>query len=517
MRVGGRGGIGRRWGLKILCQRRAGSSPAVRTTCLAAALLGLAACNPRGDDQPVAVSAIGSAPKLTDPATGPLPLASRLLVDATAQGLVRFDAAGNVEPGLAERWTVIDDGMSYIFRLREAEWADGKPVEAAAVVRALRRQLAGTSRNELKPWLTAIDEIVEMTPQVIEVRLSRPRPDLLRLFAQPEMAVLATRPNEGTGPMRLVRTLPGGGVRLRPAFDPRRGDDPDVGDPGLEQEVELFGESAARAVLRFLNHRLDLATGGTFVDWPLLAQAQVPQNNLHRDPASGLFGLAVVRREGFLAEPGNRSAVAIAIDRSRLAQAFGTEWPGAETILPDSLDSAAPPAQPSWAALPMAERRARARAQVLAWVATQPADTPSLTLRVGLPTGPGGTLLWGIIASSLRDIAIVPERVAVNDPTADLLLVDAIAPYDNARWFLASACRPCSPEAQAALDAARLADTLRERSRQTAEADRLLAADTAFIPLARPLRWSLVALRLKAWTGNARAWHVLNRLRNEDQ
>lgn len=495
---------------------RAGSSPAVRTTCTAA-LLTLAACNPRSDDQPVAVSAIGAAPQLTDPANGPLPLASRLLIDATAQGLVRFDAAGNVEPGLAERWIVIDEGMSYIFRLREAEWADGKPVEAAAVVRALNRQLARASRNELKPWLTAIDEIVEMTPQVIEVRLSRPRPDLLRLFAQPEMAVLATRPNEGTGPMRVARVMPGGGVRLRPAFDPRRDDDPEAEEPGPEQEVELRGESAARAILRFARHRLDLVTGGTFVDWPLLGQAEVPPNNLRRDPVSGLFGLAVARRDGFLAEAGNRAAIAIAIDRARLAQAFGAEWPGVETILSERLDSAAPPAQPSWAALPLAERRARARTQVLAWLSTRPAGSPPLMLRIGLPEGPGGNLMWGILASSFRDVGLLAERVAADDAGADLVLVDAVAPYDNARWYLASACRPCSPEAQEALEGARVAATLAERSRYTAEADRLLAEDTAFIPLARPLRWSLVALRLRAWTGNARGWHVLNRLRNEDQ
>ena len=45
---------------------------------------------------------------------------SRVLLQSTAQGLVRFDASGQIEPGLAERWIVIDNGMSYIFRLRDA-------------------------------------------------------------------------------------------------------------------------------------------------------------------------------------------------------------------------------------------------------------------------------------------------------------------------------------------------------------------------------------------------------------
>ena len=117
---------------------------------------------------------------------------ARLFADATAQGLVRFDAAGQIEPGLAERWIVIDDGISYIFRLRDAEWADGEPVTADQVVALAQAPAAPSSRNPLAPFLTAIDEIVEMTPQVIEVRLKRPRPDLLKLFAQPELALFRT-------------------------------------------------------------------------------------------------------------------------------------------------------------------------------------------------------------------------------------------------------------------------------------------------------------------------------------
>ena len=66
-----------------------------------------------------------------------------------------------------------------------------------------------------------------------------------------------------------------------------------------------------------------------------------------------------------------------------------------------------------------------------------------------------------------------------------------------------------------ALEAARDAPTTAERARQIAVADEALDADAAFVPLARPLRWSLVAPRLTAWQPNARAWHPLNRLRND--
>ncbi|HJO67849.1 MAG TPA: ABC transporter substrate-binding protein, partial [Sphingomonas sanguinis] len=78
--------------------------------------------------------------------------------DALAQGLVRFDANGQIEPGLAERWIVIDGGGSYIFRLREAKWNDGTPVTAEQIVPILRRLVSPRSGNPLAPFLTAIDE-----------------------------------------------------------------------------------------------------------------------------------------------------------------------------------------------------------------------------------------------------------------------------------------------------------------------------------------------------------------------
>ena len=98
-----------------------------------------------------------------------------------------------------------------------------------------------------------------------------------------------------------------------------------------------------------------------------------------------------------------------------------------------------------------------------------------ITLRVALPDGPGATRLWGQIARSLLQVGITPTRVPQNAP-ADLRLLDAVAPYDSARWYLASACQPCGAEAQGKLDAAREAQTLPDRAQRIAEADAALAA-----------------------------------------
>ena len=470
------------------------------------ALLALAGCNQRPDSGPVVVSAIGGSPRLADASRVRLDTGARLLLDASAEGLVRFDAGGQIEPGLAERWIVIDGGMSYIFRLREAQWVDGTPVTAAQVVATLQRQLAPGTRNPLAPFLTAIDEIVEMTPQVIEVRLKRPRPDLLKLFAQPELALPQTRTRPGAGPLRVVDA--GRTLLLRPAFDPGRADPEDARKTRPEEDVRLIGERAARAIVRFVAHESDYVAGGTFTDWPLLAIGQAVPANIRTDPAAGLFGLAVVSRAGFLADPANRAALSGALDRAAITASVLSEWEPAERLLPETLDSAVPPAMPAWSLLTMDERRTAARARVAAW-----AGGP-IRLRVAMPPGPGATLVFGQIAASLAAVGIGAERRSM-DQEADLRLIDAVAPYDSARWYLANACALCGDTARALLLAARDAPGLAERSRLIAAADAALTQDTAFMPIARPLRWSLVAMRLRQWRLNPRAWHPLNRLRGD--
>src|SRR5215210_5615687 len=145
---------------------------------------------------------IGDPPRLRDPALGPLSAADSVLLQNVAQGLVRFDAGGNIVPGLAERWNVSDDGMSYIFRLAAAKWPDGHKITAEQVARALKRSIAARSKNPLKDSLGAVSEIVAMTDRVIEIRLLAPRPNLLALLAQPEFGIL--RGGHGSGPFRYA-------------------------------------------------------------------------------------------------------------------------------------------------------------------------------------------------------------------------------------------------------------------------------------------------------------------------
>lgn len=480
-----------------------------RHLLLILAALSLSGCQGRSDDGPVQVSLIGPSPELADPNDGPLAPPSRVLLSATSQGLVSFDAAGQIEPALAERWMVTDDGLSYIFRLRQARWPDGEPVTARQVQRGLRRAIATASNNVLKPMIEAIDDVLVVTPEVIEIRLRTARPPLLELLAQPELALVGS--NGGAGPFRIAQPnrdpLP-----LMPLVDPDAPEDSDTVD-APERALMLRGGRASMAIARFVAGDVDLVLGGTFDDLPVTRAAQAGDNLLRFDPAQGLLALQLVAAEGFLADQANRQTLALAINRGRLAAAFAVPgWEPVERVLPESFRSADPPALPAWAQVASGDRRALARNRVQQWVG---ANGPPPPIRIAVPAGPGGTILWGLVAADLIEVGLQVERVAPGGE-ADLRLVDAVAPAGSAIWYLSAlGCPPdawCDPRVAEALAAARASRTLAERGPALAAADRLLAESATLIPLARPLRWSLVSPRLRAFTTNARAVHPLNHL-----
>src|SRR4030095_5330571 len=113
---------------------------------LAAASLALPACGKQTEGGS-RVAAIGQPPRLIETVSGPLSPGDALLRSNMAQGLVRFDERGQVVPGLAERWNVSDDGLSYIFRLQTGDWPNGRKIRADVVARILTRQRrAGSSK-----------------------------------------------------------------------------------------------------------------------------------------------------------------------------------------------------------------------------------------------------------------------------------------------------------------------------------------------------------------------------------
>ena len=441
---------------------------------------------------PIAVSAIGEPPELANPNTEPLGPPSALLAELTAQGLVRFDAAGQVEPALAQSWIVSDDGLRYTFRIARTTWRGGAPVTAQQVAARLRTAIGRSSRNPLKPILGAIAKIEAMTDNVLEISLIAARPNLLQLLAQPEMAII--RNDEGTGPFR-AEPRPDGALRLRLP------EDEDGERPEPDTEILLRGETAAMAVARFDRGLADLVTGGTAGDLAIARASAPPAAALRFDPAAGLFGLAFTRDSGPGANPELRRALSMSIDRAALVAALGVpDLLPRETLAAPGIEELAAPAAPAWSADPLPMRRAAA-----ARIVAVAAGGDPIALRVAVPEGPGYRLVFAHLRRDWRAIGVDATSVPPQ-AQADLRLLDAVAPANVATWYLrrfsCGSSLVCSPEADAVLERARAAATPAERHAQLVEAERILTDLTPFIPLTAPVRWSLVSARLTGFQPN---------------
>lgn len=464
----------------------------------------LSGCSTKESQAPVTISLIADSG--VSPRTGVAEAPE--VITAIAQGLVSFDQEGQIQPALAERWIVTDDGLSVIFRIRRIKWSDGRDVTSAAVARSLQRLVA--SRNRLQPLLSTIDRIVPMTGQVLEIRLKTPQRDFLQLLAQPEMALTLDRRTNGTGPYQ-VHSVRDNVTRLRPIAAEREAPALPVGE---RNDVRLRREAAAHAIARFAGREIALVTGGRFSTLPLVRSAGIAASQFSVDPAAGLFGFAVVSNSNSLDKINVRRALAMAIDRERLVGRFGVNgWGPRYAILPGQIDSAAAPAALEWVGLDESGRLARARTYLAE------SGTPD-PIRIALPPGAGSRLLFAALAADWQRIGVTAVRVGMNE-SADLRLIDEVAPMRSALWYLSRfSCGrgfKCSEKADTALRAAFSAATLAERAAAIAEADAAMAAEQLFIPLAAPLRWSLVSADLTGWRANSFSVHPLANLRKRSR
>jgi peptide/nickel transport system substrate-binding protein len=485
----------------------------LRAAAAASLVLTATGCDLFAERGPVRIAAIGPLNLAANPVNGELSAANAALLDATSQGLVGYDGEGQIEPGLAERWTVTADGQSYIFRIREAKWTDGRKVTAQDVASILRSYLGPRSRHVLKDDFPEIEAVKAMTDSVIEIRLTVPQPGILELLAQPSMAIVGK--GRGWGPMRAHRS--GRDALLTPVPDPLA-EDREAAEAAARNPaaaIELVGVTAPRALARFRNGYADGVVGGRFSTLPYFVASKIGRSRLIVDPVPGLFGLSIVRAEGFLATDAGREALSRAVRRERLVQAFGlTEWQPQVALRPAlyTRDGGPAPLLPAWSDYDDASRQAQARRVIDAWRAAGHEIEP---LRIAVPDSPGGRILFAYVAADFAVVGVPSRRVDMA-ATADLRLIDETAPNDDPLWPLRRlSCRPdtlCNREAQGLIDLATASTDAAQRTARLVEAETVLARYAPFIPLATPLRWSVASQRLTGLRANARAQHPLNRV-----
>lgn len=112
------------------------------------------------------------------------------VMNTTMEGLIRVDEKGKAQPGVAEKWEVSEDGLTWTFHLRKNSiWSDKTPVTAKDFEYSWKRTLTPETAseysyimNDIKGAMEVADKGVEgvgvkaLDDYTLEVKLVRPVP-----------------------------------------------------------------------------------------------------------------------------------------------------------------------------------------------------------------------------------------------------------------------------------------------------------------------------------------------------
>lgn len=283
------------------------------------------------------------------------------------EGLTRFNAAGNAEPGLAKEWTISPDGKVWTFHLRPGlVFSDRHPIDAQVFVDALARIRADKTGSPHVSLFAIIDRIEAPDPATVIVRLTDPFPQLPALLAHPALAALpfhiiaakgdawtSDRPMVTSGPYRLVRWQLNQALTL--AANPLWHD----GKPASPTVIWRPIENRLTAMRLILSGGADTSS-----DFPDNRQAWLSENYplfMHVTPYLGTYYFVFNTRRPPFDDVRVRRALSIAVDRKWMTDkmiAAGNE--PAWGLLPPSL-SGGKAWRPIWASWTRAQRLNEAR------------------------------------------------------------------------------------------------------------------------------------------------------------
>ena len=279
-------------------------------------------------------------------------LAAVNLLRDIREGLVTFDAAGELVPGQAESWEVLDGGRLYRFRLRpDARWSNGETVVAADFIRAWRRAFtpgtAAPTSGLLKPVLNAeailggdmgVESlgIAAPEPAIVEISLEAPAPWILEILAHPvafplhESGIDDARTAPVNGPYVIAAWTPRASIRLE------RNSEYYAAESVRTGVVEYFPiEEPSTELARYRAGELEITESIPAGRFAWLAENMPADLRIH--PYLGTFWLGVNFHHGALGRSAElRQALSLAINREILVEKVlgAGELPGWSVVPP---------------------------------------------------------------------------------------------------------------------------------------------------------------------------------------
>ncbi len=306
---------------------------------------------------------------LQPPRSGLTPLsddAFKLSRWSTAETLIKLDADGDAQPGLATSWRQTDP-LTWGFTVRDGvRFHDGTPLTAE---RAAASIVAATKATPVPRILDGVTLTVSHSENTVTIRTADPDPLVPQRLSSPQLAILAAKAYEGkvvspvgtgTGPFRLTAVDGTSGATLE-RFDDYWGEKAKAA--GID--VTFVPDGTARAAA------LRTGTAQLVEAVPVGQAGNVDPSLIHEVPMPRTNTLYLNTKRGPFADPTVRAAARAAIDRAAVVAGV---YEGRADVAAGLLGPALP-----WAA----EERDAAYAASLADGRAQPAKVSGVKITLG--------------------------------------------------------------------------------------------------------------------------------------
>jgi ABC-type oligopeptide transport system substrate-binding subunit len=455
------------------------------------------------------------------------------------EGLVVLDPKGNVAPGVAESWSVSEDGLSYRFKLRaNAKWSNGDPVTAGDFVFSFRRvedpRTVAREAEALYPIKNA-EEIntgkLDVTAlgvaapdeRTVEITLKTPTPYFLQLLVMEQaMPVHEKTVRLGEDWVRPGRMVSNGAYMLedwKPSSHIRLVKNPNYWNASkVAIDAVVFDptENLATLLKRYRAGEFDIIINGVPNDQLGWLKQNMPKE-LHIAPIAWVTFYVFNTPKPPFNDQRVRQALAMAINREVLVEKVtrGGELP-AYGFVPDGIANYISQ-KVSWAKMNQADRDAAA-IKLMNEAGYGPRKP--LNVRLTYSTSENRKQIAIAIAAMWKKLGVNVELVNFENKVHVANMRQGnfevgqgawSADYNDAQNFLflfqtstksQNFPRFFNPDYDHLMDAASVTGDQRNRAKLLAQAEQVLLRELPVLPIYFDVVKNLVSTRVKGWEAN---------------
>jgi oligopeptide transport system substrate-binding protein len=459
-------------------------------------------------------------------------------------GLTTENQKAEPVPGVAESWTVSEDGKTYLFKLRKSVWSDGAPFTANDFVYSMQRILLPETAAEYASLLYIIEgaeavnkgeaaaetlAVKAIDDYTLEIKLTGPAPYFLALLTHytaypvPRHVIekhgnLWTKPDNivVNGPFKLVEWIPNTHVKLT-----KNDKYWDTGSVSLDDLVFYTQEDRAAIQKRFRAGEIDVATDFASDQIGWLKENMPDETRIA--PYMGVYYYPINSSVEPFTDVRIRNALSMSINREAIVdKVLKTGELAAYSFVPPGVAYYDSPATVEWKDVPIAVRQKKAKA-LLAEAGYGPDKPLEFTLRYN--TSENHKRIAVAVVSMWKAIGVKAElfNSEVKVHYADLKLGDFqvaragwIADYNDAQNFLYlletrtganNYGRYSNPEYDKLMLEAEVTSDLVKRAEMMLMAESFVMRDQPVIPIYHYVSKALVSTKVQGYLDNPQHIH----------